>query len=144
VEVFVTREKFEDFPSYLDRYMAGDDIKPPLLKLHGTIEQRESIVATVGQAAGGLMPERRDALLALARRKPRWVYVGYSMRDPDITAVLGFDEFQDGVTETWVSPIGAPSAREFVAGKRRSRIDFMAQSITQSSDSFLSLLAAAL
>ena len=87
------------------------------------------------------MPERRDALLALARRQPRWIYIGYSMRDPDVTAVLGSDEFQEGLTEHWVGPLPTPTAREFAATRRQTRFDFMERSITQSSDSFLSLLA---
>lgn len=65
------------------------------------------------------------------------------MRDPDVTAVLASDEFQQGIVEYWVGPLPALSAREFVAGSRGARPDFMERSVTQSSDSFLRLLAAA-
>lgn len=143
LEVFVTREDFGRFPSYLDEYMTRDGMNVPLLKLHGTIEAPDSIIATVGQVAAGLMPERREALLALARRNPRWIYVGYSMRDPDVTAVLASEEFQEGVQEHWVGPLPGMYASEFVASRRRARPDFMERSITQSSDSFLTLLGEA-
>lgn len=139
VRKFVTREEFAQFPSYLGEYLLGNG-SPPLLKLHGTIELPDTVIATISQVAGGLATEARSALLALAAENPTIIYVGYSMRDTDVTAVLGAEEFQGDVREWWVAPLPVLTARKFVANHRGGPVDFMARCITQTADGFFGLI----
>ena len=139
VEVFASDEECAQFPTYLQEYrQAGGAV--PLLKLHGTLKELKTIVATVDETARGLSMEKISALNALLPEEGRvpWVYVGYSMRDWDITTVLARNPFGQKLREYWVSPFITKSAEEFV---ERSRVDdsvpsFWERSITLNADTF--------
>ncbi len=102
--VFTTDEQFAEFPEYLDEYVAHGGATP-LLKLHGTIEIPNSIVANVEDTMPGLEPNRTAALGALmAKGRANLIYVGYSMRDLDLSPYLGQQVFGQFAEEMWVSP----------------------------------------
>ncbi len=141
-------EDFDEFSSYLDGYITrGGEV--PVLKLHGTIGTPETIIGTVDQYAMGLaLPKARalrKLLAAVDGRPTRWVYVGYSMRDPDVTNILGGREFGEGLDEMWVSPFPISTARRFSEERRHfgNGPDFWQRSITVTADAFFSELSRA-
>jgi hypothetical protein len=142
VRVFASDEEFGECEEYLDKYVTTGG-KTPLLKLHGTIDRLETIVATVDETARGLATAKERSLRKLIHLNSpspmRWVYVGYSMRDPDVTRVLGTREFGEQIEEAWVSPFPVQSARQFAEQSRifEGRPDFWHRSVTESADVFL-------
>jgi hypothetical protein len=148
---FTTDDEFKSAKSYLEAYLRGGEHRVPLLKLHGSIEDRESCVASVEQTANGLPDVKAEPLMRSATAAPGekvpWVYVGASMRDLDLAEVFNRREFAVGVHEYWVAPYLPPTVRSF-AETRRQHIwtpgeDVHAHSVTELADEFLSKLAAA-
>jgi hypothetical protein len=149
VRVFATNEQFEQFPAYLDEYTRVGG-PTPLLKLHGTIDVRASIVANVEDTLPGLEPARAAALTALmGKGRANVVYVGYSMRDLDLGPFLGQQVFGLFAEEMWVTPFPEGTVEAFAAryrtrnwleGDRRS---VESRTITQTSDSFIRQLSTA-
>ncbi|MFP3881939.1 MAG: SIR2 family protein [Actinomycetota bacterium] len=117
---FATQHEFEDFPDYLPQYLReGGPV--PLLKIHGTIEQPETIVATVDRIAQGLPTSHWNALEALTMMHDHpipWLYVGYSMRDEDVTHFLRKPGFTEAADERWVAPLYDPYVEQFVDSSR--------------------------
>ncbi len=108
VTVYVTDKEFAKAPKALNSYLATGEGSIPVLKLHGTIDRPETIVVNVEQTALGLSPERSEALAALIGTLDRptpWIYVGYSMRDPDVLAELAVPRVALGIDERWVAPV---------------------------------------
>src|SRR6266540_2520620 len=147
-ERFTTEKAFEGAVKYLGAYLSGTVNRVPLLKVHGTIEDRLSCVASAEQTANGLPQAKADALMRLSGTRDRrvpWVYVGASMRDTDLTDVFKRREFAEGVHEYWVAPLLPPTVREF-AQNHRAHIwtageDVHAHSVTELADEFLRRLA---
>jgi hypothetical protein len=153
VHRFITEGDFKEFPAYLARYLGGDAGDLPLLKLHGSIDDVETIVANVDLTAEGLPEPHADAVRALADESlgTRWVYVGYSMRDPDLGVLLRQPNFARFVDEQWVAPLPDPHVRSFVEmhrypvwrkwGKRDTLLE---RNLTETADTFLTKFAEAL
>ena len=143
VDVFSSKDDFEHFSERFDRYLENPLESPvPLLKLHGTINDRSTIKVSV-EDTSSLAEEKTDALRTVISRlsKPRWIYVGYSMRDQDVTDFLRLDEVGTRVDEWWVSPFVNDVCRTF--GQRRWTADparFDARTIDVPSDAFFSAL----
>lgn len=139
VEVFDEDEAYKDFPGYLSEYHEKGGLVP-LLKLHGTLEKLSTIVATVDETALGLSDAKIAALQALLPEdgRTRCVYVGYSMRDHDVTKIIGTRPFGERLDEFWVSPFLVKTAQEFVEDSRNygTRPNFWQRSITQTADAF--------
>jgi hypothetical protein len=145
--VFASDEEFAEFPAYLSDFR-GHGGHIPVLKLHGTLSQPSTIVATVDQTLSGLSPAKTEALQALAGCGPRlpWVYVGYSMRDPDVESVLALPVLYKKLDERWVSPFTVPTAQYFTEQHRvysTGELSFWNRSITQTADVFCEELARA-
>jgi hypothetical protein len=142
IEIFASDDDFKRCPEYLRQYREHGG-RVPLLKLHGTIDDLDTIVATVDQVSRGLAVPKAEALREIVRLNGEsptgWIYVGYSMRDPDITNLLSLREFGQRLDEAWVSPFIIPTAQRFA---ERSRIyeasdpDFWQRSITETADVF--------
>lgn len=121
-----TPEELESSDQVVAEYLAGrgkpgsEDRRIPLLKLHGSIDELETIVADVGSVATGL-PSGVSAALELLTNEERpipWVFVGHSMRDRDVLTVIEQRSFMVGTDELWVCP-GLPSpVRDFAADHR--------------------------
>ena len=153
-EVFATDDDFERAPDHLMQYLAGSDSKVPLWKLHGTISNLESCVASDDQTLLGLSDHKREALEALissgdARRPAPWMYVGASMRDSDLTPIWARPDFAAIVREYWVMPFSVDSVRDFVdlyraeAWRQQRTRSFDQRLVTETADTFLKLLAGA-
>ena len=123
--------------------------KVPLLKLHGTINVPETCVVTDTETRSGITPAKREALMSLVTDLPEghmipWVYVGASMRDIDLDRIFGAREFNESVSERWVSPWPEDSVRRFINGKNRwwtARQTLFDRTVTESADSFMQALA---
>lgn len=121
VEVFAEPEELGTFPDALSRYIEKGG-RVPLLKLHGTIDKPDTLVATIGETNSGLNIQRQAAIQALVDRmseaplKPWW-YVGYSMRDQDLLNIWTKPELST-MNEHWVDPYLNPHVFNFV-GKHR-------------------------
>jgi hypothetical protein len=144
LRVLATKEELEDSPGVIDEYLGGAG-RIPLVKLHGTIEKPESIVADIEATARGLSPGTSQGLRRLLSSDSpiSWVYIGYSMRDPDLNEVFAVPEFSAGAFEKWVSPFPDQSVRDFVEQHRVARWSggsspsFLERSITETADRFL-------
>jgi hypothetical protein len=149
-KVFATRADFEEAGNYLDHYLNSGGALP-ILKLHGSLDVPGSIVADVDTRSLGLSAGAIEALRRLrnAVRFTPWVYVGVSMRDPDITEVIGGNDFVEGLEELWVAPFPDPAVSAFSEDHRASRwqeakrAELKQRQITETADSFLSALAKA-
>ena len=149
-KVFVTEDEFEDFPTYLKSYIS-DGGPVPVLKIHGSIETPESIVATVDRMAEGLPGSLARSLEALAtahESRIPWFYVGYSMRDPDVTLQLQQPSFSKRTDERWIAPLSDPNIEEFVErfrvspwGKDDVPTSLHEHSYTETADVFLGEVA---
>jgi SIR2-like domain len=138
--VFASNDEFMECAAYLSDFHRNGG-KIPVLKLHGTLEQPSTIVATVDQTLSGLSPVKTEALWALAGLGPRlpWVYVGYSMRDPDLDSVLALPGLYTKLDEHWVSPFTVLTAQRFTERHRiynSGEPDFWQRSITVTADVF--------
>lgn len=150
VRVFSSDQDFRKCGGYINQYLR-DGGPIPVLKVHGSIERPETIVATVDATAIGLSAAKANALRSLAnrvgpcsRRLP-WVYIGCSMRDPDLEGLLGLQDFYQRLDEYWVSPFTVATARQFTEKHRvyRDQPDFWHRSITETADVFMEELAGA-
>ncbi len=151
VRRFITEDEFKEFPNYLATYLgAGGNM--PLLKLHGSIHDPGTIVANVDLTAEGLPEPHAAAVRALADESlgARWVYIGYSMRDPDLRVLLQQPQFGRSVDEQWVAPLPDPHVQSFVETHRcpvwrkwGKRDTLLERNLTETADTFLTKLAEA-
>ncbi len=149
---FVTETEFENVPTYLTEYLKnGGDV--PLLKLHGSIDDPETIVANVDLTAEGLPEPHAAAVRALTDKslETKWVYVGYSMRDADLAVLLQQPQFGRYMDEHWVAPLPDAHVESFVAAHRvpvwrkwNKKDTFLEHSLTETADNFLTQFADAL
>lgn len=140
----------EDFAASKDRiaaYLDGSDPALPILKLHGTIAEPDSLVGSLDDTAAGLHDDVRAVLDAvLARAQPMtWVWIGCSMRDRDVNAWLG-GLGRNALDEWWIDPLPGASLDRFVADHRRAAWaaagrDLSDRLVIESADHFLRRLA---
>lgn len=122
VQVFAELEDLENFPDALVNYVSNGG-PVPLLKLHGTIDKPDTLVATIGETNSGLNVQRQAAIQALVDRVAEapsrsWWYVGYSMRDQDLLNIWTKPELSK-MNERWVDPYLNPHVEKFIAKHRR-------------------------
>ena len=148
VHVFAEDDDFVDAPDYIRRYLAGEPLAVPYLKLHGTISRPASCVVTVTQTEQGVSKAKRDALQVLSgseHSQSPMIYVGASMRDIDLAPILTDHQFGRGVDERWVAPLPDPNVERFAQARRRiwaaaGTSGLQGRLITEISDEFLRLL----
>jgi hypothetical protein len=146
--VISTMADFSDARSLVLSRLRGESDCVPILKLHGSIEDADSLVADIATTSRGL-PGSISALLddMLHTDPPlTWIWVGCSMRDVDVNSWLaGKDGVQD-LQEWWVDPLPPRSVFEY-AKPRRIREwtaieqDLTYRQITETADRFLAELA---
>jgi hypothetical protein len=150
LDVIVDDDVFDAFADRgLNEYLAGypSPRKVPYLKLHGTISDLASCVASSRQTQLGLSVGKQAALQALLSidEPLRWVYVGASMRDVDLKPVLDSAEFRRVADERWVAPFPDDNVEEFAAGREQlptwQSVDLFARQITETADAFMTELA---
>ena len=148
VHRILSDEDFKSGPEYLEAYAAESRRSIPLLKLHGSIEARETIVATVDQTAQGLSTAKERCIRAILNDNSNvpWVYIGYSMRDPDAWSILQSRSFVKSVEEYWVSPFADANVRSWCSLHRQFGQEsptYWHRCITLTADKFLEELLSA-
>lgn len=153
VRAYFTPEQLDRFPKDLAEYAAnGGPI--PLLKLHGSIEEPDTLVATIGETNAGLSASRQRAIQALvaavnSQDVKHWWYLGYSMRDRDLENIWKGAEFA-AFNEHWVTPFLDPNVDEFIKKHRMyqwsgrgysRRYDAQERLVSLTSNDFLAELA---
>jgi hypothetical protein len=121
VQVLSTPEEFEAGLPAISAYLAGDaSIPVPVLKLHGSIERPETLIATIDSTAPGLdAPVRAvlDAILEVTTEPTPWIWIGCSMRDLDVNDwVRG--HANDALDQWWVDPFPGASIDRFITESR--------------------------
>lgn len=129
---------------------AGSEARPvPILKLHGTIGDLDTVIADVRRVADGLSDAVSRAMEQLTNDSEPvpWIYIGHSMRDADLVRVLAQRRFGVGTDEIWVAPSLPPPVRRFAAEHRahywqeRRAYELQMRHLTVTSDRFLIELA---
>lgn len=146
--VFFRHEDYRNDARIADlvAYVGGDVSKPlPILKLHGSIEDPESLIATLDTTSAGLHDDVISALNRIldSTTKPlRWVWVGCSMRDRDVNRWLsGLGSGR--LDEWWVDPMPGASLDQYFAEVREAQwksvgLKLEDRVIVDSADGFLS------
>lgn len=128
--VMHTPDQFFDAAGYLTSYLNGEvgSGAIPILKLHGSIEDVDSLIANLDETSAGLdsrvhraLRELTDYVGADGVEAPlTWVWVGCSMRDQDVNQFLsGLPA--EALEEWWVDPAPGASLDEFVHQHRVSK-----------------------
>lgn len=147
--VYYRPEHYKDNLSDLRAYLAGDLSKPmPVLKLHGSVQDPDSLIATVDKTAAGLHEDVRTALdevLNVAGAPLTWVWIGCSMRDRDMNAWLG-GRGADAFDEWWVDPLPGQALDDFFQQYRAAKWTETGRTldnrlVVDSADRFLTALA---
>jgi SIR2-like domain len=147
--VYYRPEHYQERLDDLVSYIGGDASKPvPILKLHGSIEDPESLIATIDTTSAGLHEDVLNALnrvLEKAGRPLTWVWIGCSMRDRDMNLWLG-GLAANALDEWWVDPLPGKSLDDFFVTHRASRWSAKGQQLSDrliidSADGFLRELA---
>lgn len=148
-EVLASPEDFATHRELVVQRIAGESDLLPILKLHGTIEVPDSLVASVDKTEFGLPSQvaaTLDAMLAAAGGALTWVWIGCSMRDMDLRIWLGNHDGATELTEWWVDPLPSQTLFEYARHLRESHWARIKQSltdrlITETADVFLRRLA---
>jgi hypothetical protein len=147
--VYFRPDHFKDRLDDLVAYTKGDTSRPlPILKLHGSIQDPDSLIATIDKTSAGLHDNVRRALDEVLRASPpplTWLWIGCSMRDRDMNSWLG-GRGAEAFDEWWIDPLPGPSLDEFVNLHRAARWTEIQRTladrlIVDSADGFLSALA---
>lgn len=143
--VYWRSDHFDDAADHVRRRVGGNPRGGvPILKIHGSIEDPDSLVADLAQTVSGLDPRVRNALEAILGNGPAdWAWVGCSMRDRDINQWMS--NHRDGrlVIDWWVDPLPGPNVQHFVDDARPPAVQvaLTQRLITETADSFLDSLA---
>lgn len=146
--VLARPEEFEaDRQLVVDR-VRGQSNVVPILKLHGTIEDPDTLVATVDKTEFGLPPQIAETLDAMLRANDgslTWIWIGCSMRDADLRIWLGNQNGATAMSEWWVDPLPSQTLFDYARHLRESHWATLGQSlrdrlITETADVFLQRL----
>ncbi|WP_157930936.1 SIR2 family protein [Mycobacteroides abscessus] len=82
--VLYTPQHYQEHLDELRRYVSGEiDTPIPILKLHGSIEDPQSLIATIDTTSAGLHRSVRatlNTILDVSKPPLQWVWIGCSMR----------------------------------------------------------------
>jgi hypothetical protein len=145
--VIVSRDDFARYRDVVVTRLKGDPTPVPILKLHGSINDFESLVADFASANRGLPTEMTtmlDSIIGTAGYVP-WVWIGCSMRDADLAGWLAGKSGRRELQEWWVDPLPPMSVQAYAKKWRDKDWAAMDQTlrdrqITEVSDRFLSAL----
>jgi hypothetical protein len=122
-KVYFRADDFRTAAGEVAQYVEKPDEFPlPILKLHGSIEDPDTLIANIDETSAGLDDSARgvlDSLLSLGDGPLTWIWVGCSMRDKDINAWLS-GLGREALDEWWVDPLPSSSLDEFFAERREA------------------------
>lgn len=141
--VFASTSDFEDAPDILTARMQGACEELPILKIHGTMEDPDTLVANLDDTEMGLAEPVRAALDVIfsGPSKVQWIWVGCSMRDVDVNQWMrGRDA--DEIYDLWVDPLPGPTIDAFIETCRPEIAGSVAMhKVSELPDIFLPVLA---
>lgn len=142
----VTKAEFAAAEDLVRRRMTGEEVPLPILKVHGSISDVDSMIADLKDTSRGLPPQISSTLDAIfADGRVTWIWIGCSMRDLDLGQWLRTKEGKQ-IAEFWVDPLPPQSVADYISGWRASEWardsgqTITDRQITESSDVFLPLL----
>lgn len=145
--VFSATADFEEAAGLIDKRMRGEAELAPILKVHGSIESPETLVANLDDTEMGLPDPVKAALeqifstaADMGQLPVRWLWVGCSMRDIDISRWMRVKDCGE-IYDLWVDPLPGPTIEDF-AREYRSDIDLTQRQVSELPDVFLPALAA--
>lgn len=120
----------------------------PILKLHGSIEDPDNLIADIENTELGLPDEvtsTLEAMLAEDDRPLTWVWIGCSMRDVDLNAWLRRKHGHTQLREWWVDPLPSQSLANYsryVRGHQWAELHQTLRDrlVTETADTFLPAL----
>lgn len=147
--VLADRGEFERGPEVVHaRQVDGLSAALPILKLHGSIERPESLIANIDDTTRGLADEvvaTLDSILD-GGRPVTWVWIGCSMRDLDVNMWSRRKHGVDDLQEWWVDPLPPASVSEYAFPRAKEwallEQNLRSRQITETSDRFLVALLA--
>lgn len=137
-------QEFESHRTTVTDRIAGTETRVPILKVHGTIDRPDTIVADIDTTDAGLPRQISTTLSSLvdSHEYLTWVWVGCSMRDVDIAHWLHTLNGATDIKEFWVDPLPPASVTRYAEKKRRFEwaqhgFTLRDHQITETSDVFL-------
>ena len=148
--VIADPESTEQHRDLIVRRISGKSDTLPILKLHGTIDEPDTLVASIDKTEFGLPPRvagTLDAMVAAASGRLTWVWIGCSMRDADMRIWLGNQHGVEQLHEWWVDPLPAQTLFDYARHIRERDWATVGQTlkdrlITETADVFLQRLDA--
>jgi hypothetical protein len=146
--VIIGRDSFARHRELVVARLRGETTCVPILKIHGSIEDPNSLVADITTTSRGLPAEISATLDAMLSNAPylTWIWIGCSMRDADLGSWLAGKSGGKEIQEWWVDPLPPRSLMTYAQQRRLGEWAQMDQSlrdrvITETSDRFLAGLA---
>jgi hypothetical protein len=142
-EVLVTPKDFARGPDLVRSRLGPGSGALPILKIHGSIEDPESLVANVDDTGRGLSTAVTTTLDALVEDDlPRtWIWLGCSMRDIDVNIWAAAKSGATDLQEWWVDPLPPPTVDSYASMRTTEwasvDVDLERRQITATADRFL-------
>lgn len=141
--VLKSREDFRDLRSSVAERVTDGGAPLPVLKVHGTIEDPETMVADIEDTTRGLPREVVETLDVLLGNEPlTWVWIGCSMRDVDMRAWLKQKDGTNDLREWFVDPMPGRGIYDYAHFDRRrdwAIVDYSVEQrlVTETANNFL-------
>jgi hypothetical protein len=146
--VVVGESQFGESADLVRARLRGETTCVPILKIHGTVREPDSMVANINDTSRGLPRAVEQVLDTITEdgQSVLWLWVGCSMRDHDLRQWLTKQE-ASLLNEYWVDPLPPVSVKHYAQDVRRKQWAVLEQDlgyrqITESSDFFLPALVA--
>ena len=147
--VVVTPDEFDVAAELVGSRLRGETDEIPILKIHGTIDRPETLVADIDETELGLPTAMRSVLegifeVAADEQKcpVRWIWAGCSMRDIDVNQWMRTKDCRQ-IYDLWVDPLPGPTLDRFVEERRSDLLPALEDhKITELPDVFFPALAA--
>jgi hypothetical protein len=146
--VIADPQSAEEYRDLVVERISGRTEVLPILKLHGTIEDPDTLVASIDKTEFGLAPQigaTLDAMVKAAGGSLTWVWIGCSMRDADLRIWLGNQHGVEQLNEWWVDPLPSQTLFDYAHHLRERHWATVDQTlkdrlVTETADVFLQRL----
>jgi hypothetical protein len=142
--VVIGQDSFAENHDLVVNRLRGASSCVPILKIHGSIDDPDSLVADITTTSRGLPVSIAATLDAMLSTAPylTWVWIGCSMRDADLGTWLAGKSGKTELQEWWVDPLPPKSLNAYAQKRRHGEWAQMDQGlrdrvITETSDRFL-------
>ena len=144
-EVYASQDEFAGAAAHVTARCKGDDERVPILKVHGSIERPDTLIADVNDTEMGLptaVTTALEAIFEVVDEPVNWMWVGCSMRDIDVTQWMRRKTKED-IYDLWVDALPGRTIFDFIDECRPElRGNVQSRIVTELPDVFLPKLAA--